>query len=1049
MYPSHKYTDSVAPWRPALFSLIALSCAVALALGLLSVSFINRSAKASQLEAGSQGQTATREASRAQSTTQRLSDSDWASIRQAYEQSRHSVFSVGSGEATRWEARNPGQQWQAQFDGRGFAVKPDGANWQWGLELRSYGFPNQTRTVNGQAKVTTHQTRVAYNWDEKLEEWYINDQRGLEQGFTLRERPEGAGERLELNLAVRGGLRPRVQANGREVSFVNAHGQAAINYNGLKVQDADGRELAASFEASADGLRLVVDEREARYPVTIDPIAQQAYVKASNTDSGDNFGEAVAISGDTAVVGAPREDSNATGVNGNQADNTSLNSGAAYVFVRNAGVWTQQAYLKASNTGSNDLFGTSVAISGDTIVVGANFEDGNTTGVNGADNNLASNSGAAYVFVRVAGVWSQQAYLKASNTGSGDQFGWTVSVSGDTVVVGAPFEDGSTTGVNGADDNLASNAGAAYVFLRTAGVWAQQAYLKASNTEFSDQFGAAVAISGDTIVVGANNEDSSATGVNGNQLDNSASNAGAAYVFVRNAGVWTQQAYLKASNTGAGDEFGGSVQEPQGRASVAISGDTIVVGARLEDSNSTGVNGADNNLASASGAAYVFVRNGTTWSQQAYLKASNTDAGDLFGGAVSISGNLIAIGAVGESSNARGINGNQADNSILNAGAVYAFIRNGSTWSQAAYLKASNNFFGTGGGGFGGGDYFGIAVGVSGDTVIVGAREEDSSATGVNPGAAAEADDSASEAGAAYIFIVSLTNNVSDQIAGSVLFYNLYTSDPTNLSRQNTRINITNTNPDRSIAVHLFFMDGSNCSPADAFICLTPSQTISFLTSDYDPGTTGYIIAIASDTQTGCPINFNWLIGDEFVKLTSGHMANLGAEAIIAVADQPVACAAGAVTATLNFDSASYAPVPRTLAVDNFPSRLDGNDTLIILNRFDGDLNVGVEPIGSLVGLLFDEAEQPFSFTFTAESCQFRSSLSNTFPRILQRLDTVVSSGRTGWMRFSATKNIGLFGAMINANAGAGANAFNQGHNLHKLSFTNASLTIPIIVTAC
>jgi len=259
---------------------------------------------------------------------------------------------------------------------------------------------------------------------------------------------------------------------------------------------------------------------------------QQAYLKASNTEASDWFGWPLAVSGYTVVVGELLQDSNATGVDGNQSDNSAPDSGAAYVFVRSGGVWSQQAYLKASNTEELDRFGGSVAVSGDTVAVGAFYEASNATGVNGnqADNS-ALDAGAAYVFVRSGGVWSQQAYLKASNTGAVDVFGGSVAASGDTVVVGAPGESSNATGVNGDQaDNSAGASGAAYVFVRSGGVWSQQAYLKASNTGASDNF-STVAVSGDTVVVGAAAEDSNATGVNGNQADNSASFSGAAYVF--------------------------------------------------------------------------------------------------------------------------------------------------------------------------------------------------------------------------------------------------------------------------------------------------------------------------------------------------------------------------------------------------------------------------------------------------------------------------------------------------------------------------------------
>jgi hypothetical protein len=279
---------------------------------------------------------------------------------------------------------------------------------------------------------------------------------------------------------------------------------------------------------------------------------QDAYLKASNTEVQDYFGTAVAVSGDTLVVGSPDEDGAATGVNGDQTDNTAADSGAVYVFTRAGDGWVQQAYLKASNAEAGDYFGQSVAIAEDTIVVGAYGEDSAALGVNGnPSDNSAAYSGAAYIFTRSNGVWSQQAYLKASNSEANDLFGFDVAINDHTVIVGAPGEDSSATGVNGNEsDNSASYSGAAYVFTFAGGAWSQQAYLKASNTGTNDQFGTSIAVSEDTVVVGAYKEDSSAIGVNGNQTDNSAVDSGATYIFFREGGAWNQQAYLKASNTG-------------------------------------------------------------------------------------------------------------------------------------------------------------------------------------------------------------------------------------------------------------------------------------------------------------------------------------------------------------------------------------------------------------------------------------------------------------------------------------------------------------------
>ncbi|MFZ5862877.1 MAG: FG-GAP repeat protein, partial [Nitrospirota bacterium] len=270
------------------------------------------------------------------------------------------------------------------------------------------------------------------------------------------------------------------------------------------------------------------------------------YMKASNTEAADGFSGAVAVSGDgdTVVVGATGEDSSATGIDGTTGNNGALNAGAVYVYARDgAGVWTQQAYVKAANTEAADGFGGAVAVSGDgdTMVVGATGEDSSATGIDGpAGNNGALNAGAVYVYTRdTLDVWTQQAYVKASNTETEDGFGRAVAVSGDgdTVVVGATGEDSSATGIDGTEgDNNAIDSGAVYVYARDgAGVWTQQAYVKAANTEAADGFGGAVAVSGDgdTVVVGATGEDSSATGIDGAAGNNGALNAGAVYVYTR------------------------------------------------------------------------------------------------------------------------------------------------------------------------------------------------------------------------------------------------------------------------------------------------------------------------------------------------------------------------------------------------------------------------------------------------------------------------------------------------------------------------------------
>lgn len=405
---------------------------------------------------------------------------------------------------------------------------------------------------------------------------------------------------------------------------------------------------------------------------------EQAKLVAPNPDLRDWFGHAVAISGDTIVVGAPLEQSNATGIDGDETNNLAESAGAAYVFVRNGTAWTKQAYLKASNTQAEDIFGASVAIDGDTIAVGAGLEDSAATGINGdeSDNN-AVNSGAMYVFVRSGTTWSQQAYIKASNTGSEDRFagigaGHSIDIEGDTLVASAYREDSSATGVNGdgSNDN-ALTAGAVYVFQRSGTTWAQQAYIKASNTEAGDAFGHSISLSGERLAVGADREGSSETGVGGAGANNGAPLSGAVYLFERTGMTWAQTAYIKASNTDPEDNFG---------TYVALEGDTLVVSAPGEDSVATGINGNEaGNNAERAGAVYRFELDNGTWMQTHYIKAINTDPGDNFGGrfdvsdveagnALALNGGTIVIGAPREDSRQLAI---PADNSGQDIGAVY------------------------------------------------------------------------------------------------------------------------------------------------------------------------------------------------------------------------------------------------------------------------------------------------------------------------------------------------------------------------------------------
>ena len=412
---------------------------------------------------------------------------------------------------------------------------------------------------------------------------------------------------------------------------------------------------------------------------------QQAYIKASNHDAGDLFGDHVALSADGNVlaVSAVGEDGFSNGVaNPDPVDNSAPNAGAVYVFRRGGTAWSQQAYVKASNGEAGDAFGTGLALSGDgaTLAVGAPGEQSNATGINGQQHvNAGPDFGAVYVFAYNGTGWAQQAYMKASNAGSGDLFGASVALSndGNVLAASAPGEGGFSNGVANPDpaDNSAPNAGAAYMFRRGGATWSQEAYVKASNGEAGDAFGTGLALSGDgaTLAVGAPSEQSGATGLNGNQHINSGPDFGAVYVFTYNGTGWAQQAYVKASNAGSGDQFGVSV-------ALSNDGNALAVGAWQEGSNAAGLNGiqTDNSLA-YSGAVYMFARQGSSWAQQAYVKASNPDANDQFGGSVALGGGTggspltLAVGAVNESSSATGVNGNQADNSVAGSGAVYLY----------------------------------------------------------------------------------------------------------------------------------------------------------------------------------------------------------------------------------------------------------------------------------------------------------------------------------------------------------------------------------------
>jgi trimeric autotransporter adhesin len=534
-------------------------------------------------------------------------------------------------------------------------------------------------------------------------------------------------------------------------------------------------------------------------------------IHASNSEENDQFGWSVTLSGDgnTLAVGAPSEDSNATGANGNQESNTSLNSGAVYVFVKNNGLWEQQAYLKASNTEQpslnsyrflpNDRFGYQVALSddGNTLAVSAIFEDSPSWGVNcnqqnyevtgivnssyssssssfSTDSSISSsintdqiiiaaqsyNIGAVYTFKRTDNVWTQEAYLKPNSSlvhlSADLKFGESLALSGDgkTLAVGttsdllgfietnnvvhfnnssipeclnysslaASLSSSSTSSTSSSSSSQSSSSvktwggtqsGAVYTFIHTEEGWKTEAWIKAANSNAGDAFGTNLALSqdGNTLAVGAIGEDSPATGINGNGDSNGCYyfqdqvitpddacaksptyllNNGAAYVFTRNAGIWGQEAYLKPGSQYPNALFGVAVD-------LSNDGSTLAVGATGDANNISGaINQTPqyNNDAhfANSGAAYIFTRSGTSWSQQAFIKPQVVLPGYQFGNDVKLSGdgNILAVNSLLESSNSVGIDGNPGDVSATGAGAMYIFKRSSTQWSQSAYVKASD-----------------------------------------------------------------------------------------------------------------------------------------------------------------------------------------------------------------------------------------------------------------------------------------------------------------------------------------------------------------------
>ncbi|NND70657.1 MAG: T9SS type A sorting domain-containing protein [Rhodothermales bacterium] len=347
-------------------------------------------------------------------------------------------------------------------------------------------------------------------------------------------------------------------------------------------------------------------------------IDEEAILVASDRVAGENFGISVSLSGDRALIGAFYD------------DDFGFRSGSAYVFVRNGTSWTEEAKLLANDASANDHFGSAVSLQGDRALIGAFGGTGPTAG-----------PGAAYVFERVQGVWTQVEVLTASDGAGGDAFGAAVSLNGDRALVGA-YSDGV-------------GEGSAYVFRFTGSAWVQEAKLEPDDGATNQQFGTSVALSDDRAIIGAENDSS----VNFEQ--------GSAYVFVRSEETWMQEIELAPDDGESGDNFG---------FSVGISDDRVIVGSQRHD-------GAGTNA----GAAYVYLLSGASWIQEQKLTASDGELEDQFGFSVAISGSRALVGSIRD------------DDAGSASGSAYMFLRDGGTWAEDAKLTASdaasNNSFGS------------------------------------------------------------------------------------------------------------------------------------------------------------------------------------------------------------------------------------------------------------------------------------------------------------------------------------------------------------------
>ena len=538
-------------------------------------------------------------------------------LQQAFTRAMYSVEHSGHGA---YRGHNAAQQLSVEFDHSDVRLThPEGSV---DFHLTGYGYGERLQKP-APATLSASGNRLEYRRGELIE-WYVNGSQGLEQGFTLTHRPrtlDREGQPLVIAIGMSGELTPVQKANEEAVQFESSHG-VVLRYAGLKAWDARGRNLTSRFQVSGHELRLIVDDRKAEYPVTVDPTwTQQQELTPLDLSSGNHFAHSVAVSGDTAVIGAY-----------DKTVDSIASAGGAYIFVRNNGVWTLQQELTAPDAAYADGFGLSVALDGDTAIIGTEYKEasyvfvrsgnewtlqqelivaapnfgssvaisGDTVLVGASEQEIGTHQGqgAAYVFVRNNGVWTQQQEL-TENGAILDHFGWSVALYGETALIGAPRKGYPKQG-----------QGAAYVFVRSGGVWTLRQELQASDAADGDWFGIAVALNKSTALIGAPNKN----------ID-SKLHKGAAYIFVEQAGVWAEKQEFIDSKPTFGDSFG---------VTVSVSGETAVIGAPGERISGTRY-----------GAAYVYMRSLGVWSVRKQLTVPSAES---FGNAASVDGDTIVVG---------------------------------------------------------------------------------------------------------------------------------------------------------------------------------------------------------------------------------------------------------------------------------------------------------------------------------------------------------------------------------------------------------------------